>query len=156
MVATPHPHVSLQCIVQGKIWRARVRSQDFILSTIGATKGRGINNLYHKEISLASSWGITYKGTKVEERRPARRQLHFSTLLFHLFYCHPLAQEPLVFSLCPQHANPLPSLRHPTAWNACPDVCTTGSTSFRPYPGRDFIVFIAVHKHPVSLLRGTK
>lgn len=119
-----------------KIWRAHGRSQEFILSAIGAAEGRDLNNLYSKEISLASSWGIKYKGTKMEEGRLVRRQLYFPALLLHLFYQHPLTQQPLAFSLFLQQAKSLPSLRLPAVWNACPDFSTTGPVSFGSHPLR--------------------
>lgn len=119
-----------------KAWGASVRSQDFILSALGATEGSDINNLYHKEISLASLWEIKCKGQKVEGR-PIRRQSHFSARLPQLSHTYSLAWQPLPFSLCLQHAKPLTSLRWSTAWNACLDVSTAGSTSFSPYPLRE-------------------
>ena len=134
---TPSPYNALSRGQFLKAWGASVRSQDFILSALGATEGNDINNFYHKEISLASLWEIKCKGQKVEEGRLIRRQLHFSALLPQLFHTYSLARQPLPFSLCLQHAKPLPSWRLSTAWNACPDVSTAGSTSFSPYPLRE-------------------
>lgn len=47
-----------------KISRAGVRSQDCILSAIGAIAESGINNFHHKAIRLASLWGIKLREQK--------------------------------------------------------------------------------------------